>query len=235
MNNYKTENLYVGLLGIVSEIEDDKIKITSIDKYIIFTKESFSPSFNIYTHTYDKIAKDIFTNKEYFFFNNNFHPERTIAQAIGGCAILNSFPIENYFDYPKNKVSKKELLVILNNLNSPFKEVEKKEEPVEPITDSILKTILETSDLVNVSNIDEELKQSLIKELESLAENYIIDIENFNSKDEINPFESEYKIRMIYIKKLVELEQKVNDPKTIKVYSLKKQFNQFKKEINSTE
>ena len=233
MKHYKTDNLYVGLLGFVKNIEDKKIRIDSIDKYIIFIKKSYSGSFS--TYDYDKVAKDIFTDKEYFFWNGNFNPEKTIETAVGGCAIFKSYPIENYLDFPKNKVSRSELLVILDKLNNPHKEEVKVEVPTEPITDSILKTILETSDLVKVSNISDELKETTIKELEVLAENYVKDIESFNKPNNINPFDSEYQIRMMYIKALVDIEQKISDPKEIKNYSLKRQLQTFKKELNQND
>ena len=234
MKYYKTDNLYVGLLGNVRNAEDDKIQITSTDKYIIFIKGYYGGSWSVEYCDYDKIAKDIFTDKEYFFWNGNFHPEKTINRAIGECAVFRSFPIENYLDFPKKKASRSELLVILEKLNKQDKE-EKKEEPTEPITDNILKTILETSDFVKVSSIFEELKETTIKELETLAENYVRDIEAFNKDESINPFDSEYQIRMMYIKALVDIESKISDPKVVKTHSLKMQLQTFKKELNQND
>lgn len=235
MKHYKTDKLYVGLLGNVRNTDDNKIKIISIDKYIIFIEDYYSDSWSVEQCTYDKIAKDIFTGKKYFFWDGNYNPEKTIEKAIGGCAIFRSFPIENYLDSPKKKVSKSELLVILDKLNNPHKEETKKEETTEPITDSILKTILETSDLVKASNISDELKENTINELEVLAESYVNDINSFNNKNELNPFDSEYQIRMTYIKALVDIEQKISDPKEIKKYSLKRQLLTFKKELNQND
>ncbi len=227
MKHYKTDNLYVGLLGDVTSINNDKqMTIESIDKYIIYTK--------LYYY-YGDMAKDIFTGKVYYFWDGNISTSKTIEKAIGGCAVYTTSPIEIYLDFPKRKVSKSELLVILNKLNNPHKEDIKEEEPIEPITDNILKTILETSDLVKVSNISEELKEITIKELETLAENYVKDIEEFNKEGSINPFDSEYQIRMMYIKSLVDIEAKISDPKAIKTHSLKKQLQTFKKELNQND
>ncbi len=226
MKHYKTDNLYVGLLGNVTSINNDKqMTIESIDKYIIYTK--------LYYY-YGDMAKDIFTGKVYYFWDGNISTSKTIEKAIGGCAVYTTSPIEIYLDFPKKKVSKSELLVILDKLNNPHKE-EKMEIATEPITDSILKTILETSDLVKISNISNELKETTIKELEVLAESYVNDINSFNNKNELNPFDSEYQIRMTYIKALVDIEQKISDPKKIKSYSLKRQLQTFKKELNQND
>jgi hypothetical protein len=226
MKHYKTDNLYVGLLGNVTSTNNDKqMTIESIDKYIIYTK--------LYYY-YGDMAKDIFTGKVYYFWDGNISTSKTIEKAIGGCAVYTTSPIEIYLDFPKKKVSKSELLVILDKLNNPHKE-EKMEIATEPITDSILKTILETSDLVKISNISNELKETTIKELEVLAESYVNDINSFNNKNELNPFDSEYQIRMTYIKALVDIEQKLSDPKKIKNYSLKRQLQTFKKELNQND
>ena len=229
MFNYKTNNLYIGLLGIVTG-NCYNLKITSRKKCIIYKKVVLDK----FATFKDYGAKDVFSGKIYYFFEGNHFPRNTIEKAIGGYAIMRSFPIEQFLDFSKKEVTKDELLTILDKLNNPDKQ-EKKEEPTEPITDSILKTILETSDLVKVSNISDELKEKTIKELEKLAEDYVKDLERFNNKSESNPLESEYHIRMTYIKALVDIEQKINDPKEIKSYSLKKQLNQFKKELNSND
>jgi len=230
MKYYKTENLYVGLLGIVRKIDSNKIRIENTNKFIIYRKEVIDP-ISIYRHD---MAKDIFSDKLYYFFSGNEFPKDTIFKAINSHAISESYPIENYLDFPKKKVSRSELLVILDKLNHPHEE-EKKEEATEPITDNILKTILETSDLVKVSSISEELKETTIKELETLAENYVKDIEEFNKEGSINPFDSEYQIRMMYIKSLVDVEAKISDPKAIKTHSLKMQLQTFKKELNQND
>ena len=62
---YKTDNLYLGLLGIVKE-KDNGLQISSINKYIICRKETIDAG-SIYKHD---IAKDIFTDKKYYFFKN---------------------------------------------------------------------------------------------------------------------------------------------------------------------
>ena len=97
------------------------------------------------------------------------------------------------------------------------------------------KTVELPKHLVKVSNISDELKNKTIKELEILAESYVNDINSFNNKNELNPFDSEYQIRMTYIKALVDIEQKISDPKEIKNYSLKRQLLTFKKELNQND
>lgn len=231
MNSFKTDNLYIGLLGVVSGDIYSKLTITSIKKCIIYQKVEINKGDYI---SKDYGAKDIFTDKIYYFFQGNHYPRDTIAKAIGGYAIMKSFPIEQCLDSPKKTVSESELLDIFNRINYPEKE-KLKEEPTEPITDSILKTILETSDLVKASNIDNDYKKKLIKELEILAEDYIKDLEEFNNKNKNNSFQNVYQIRMAYIKKLVDIEERINNPKYIKSFSLKRQLNQFKKELNSND
>ena len=221
MKYYRTDKLYVGLLGEVTSINNDKqMMIESIDKYIIYTKLPYY---------YGDMAKDIFTGKEYYHWDGNISTSKTIQKAIGGCAVYRSEPIEIYLDSPKKKVTKEELLTILDKLNNPHKEEIKEDEPDEPITDSILATILDTSSLVKVSNISEEAKEKFGKELEELAENYVEDMNNPDSHD---PFASEYQIRMKYIKALVDIEDRIANPNMIKAYNLTKQLQTFKKELN---
>lgn len=222
MKYYRTDNLYVGLLGNVTSINNDKqMTIESIDKYIIYTK--------LYYY-YGDMAKDIFTGKVYYFWDGNISTSKTIEKAIGGCAIYTSSPIELYLDSPKKKTSKSELLTILDKLNNQHKEEVKKDEVATQITDSILTTILETSDLVKVTEISEEAKEEFVKELEQLAENYVRDMNSLGNSN--NPFKSEYQIRLNYIKALVDIEERIKSPSKIKAYNLKKQLQSFKKELN---
>ena len=224
MKYYRTDNLYVGLLGDVTSINNDKqMTIESIDKYIIYTK--------LYYY-YGDMAKDIFTGKVYYFWDGNISTSKTIEKAIGGCAVYTTSPIELYLDFPKRKATKNELLTILDKLNNTHEEKAKEDEVATPITDSILTTILETSDLVKVSEISEEAKEEFVKELEQLAENYVQDMNNLGSHD---PFTSEYQIRMNYIKALVDIEERIKSPSEIKAYSLKKQLQTFKKELNQVD
>lgn len=226
MYRYKTENLYVGLLGYVySSNNENKRNIESIEKFIIYQKEYFEFR--------DYIAKDIFTNKEYFFFSGNRRPSHTIERAIGGHAILRSFPIETIIENCGKYIKKNELIELLNNLNNQPSEKENKiEEPTEKVTDIILKTILETNELVKIAEIDESLKKSIVSELENLGEYYINALTNLHNKENNDPFENEYSIRMKCMKALVEIEEKFKNPNAIKSYSLKKQLNQFKKDLN---
>ena len=224
MKYYRTDKLYVGLLGEVTSINNDKqMMIESIVKYIIYTKLPYY---------YGDMAKDIFTGKEYYHWDGNISTSKTIQKAIGGCAVYRSEPIEIYLDSPKKKVTKEELLAVLDKLNNPHKEEVKEDEPDEPITDSILATILDTSSLVKVSNISEEAKEKFGNELEELAENYVEDMNNPDSHD---PFASEYQIRMKYIKALVDIEDRIADPNMIKAYNLTKQLQTFKKELNQVD
>ena len=225
MFSYKTDNLYIGGLGIV-EKNNCNYKISKIDYVIAFRIKTIAGLFK------EKIGIDINTGKKYYFLRGNQYDSDTVERAIGSYAIGNYVPIEKYLDYPKKRVSKKEIIKILDKYNNPDRGKEEKKIETEEIKDTILQMIIDTNDLVKKSSISEDLKNSLYNELATMAENYATELINYHKKNDVNPFESEYQIRMKYMKLLVDIEQKCNDIDNQKVYSLAKQLNKVKEELN---
>ena len=225
MFSYKTDNLYIGGLGIVEE-NNCNYKISKIDYAIAFKmkKEGFFD---------EKICVDVFTGKKYYFLKGNRYENDTIAKALGTYAICNYLPIESYLDYPKKRVSKKEIIKILDIYNKKDNSNKKEKVETEEVKDSILQMIIDTNDLVKKSSISEDLKNSLYSELTVMAENYASELINYHKKKDANPFESEYQIKMKYMKLLVNVEQTCNDTDNQKVYSLIKQLNKVKEELNN--
>jgi len=224
MFNYKTDNLYIGGLGIANK-NNGNYTISKVD-YVIAFRMKTEGFFD------EKIGIDIFTEKKYYFLKGNRYNSDTIEKALGTYAICNYLPIESYLDYPKKKISKKEIIKILDKYNNSDKGKEDKKIETEEVKDTILQMIIDTNDLVKKSSISEDLKNTLYNELATMAENYATELINYHKKNDVNPFESEYQIRMKYMKLLVDIEQKCNDIDNQKVYSLTKQLNKVKEELN---
>lgn len=228
--SYKVDNLYVGLLGYVTKKEKDTISITTDDKdkrFIIYQKVEFEYG--------DYVAQDIFTKKKYFFWNGNKYELDTIFRAVDNYAIYKSLTIDQFLTIPKEYVSKTELLAIYNKLNNPQKEIEEEVNKTEQvqITDSILKTILETNDLVKKTLLDENLRNEIIQELEDLGKYYVDEILKLNDFNSGLILNNEYSIRMEVIKRLVEIENRIKNFNCDKKYSLIKQYNQFQSNLNN--
>ena len=142
-----------------------------------------------------------------------------------------SLPLDQFLSVPKKYVKKQELLALYSKLNNPKIEAPKKEET--PITDSILKTILETNELVKNTLIDEEIKAKIVRELDELAQYYVSEITKVNGETGINlDFNDEYSIRMEVIRKLADIESIIKDPNVARTHRLMKEYNQFKRKLN---
>ena len=225
MFGYDTDNLYIGGLGLVSK-KNGNCMISKIDYVIAFRIKTIDGLFK------EKIGIDINTGKKYYFLRGNKYDSDTVERAIGSYAIGNYVPIEKYLDYPKKRVSKKEIIKILDSYNNKDNFNEKEKVETEEVKDSILQMIIDTNDLVKKSSISEDLKKSLYNELTIMAENYASELINYHKRKDANPFESEYQIKMKYMKLLVSIEQACNDIDNQKAYSLTKQLNKVKEELN---
>lgn len=222
---YLSENLYVGLLGFVKK-EGKTLTIDANEKrFIIFKRVKCT--------YWDFGAEDIFTGKKYFFWSGNTYNSDTMYRSVGGYAVYMSYPIEKFLSQPKRHVSKNELLYLYNQINTPKLPSKEKNSEEINITDSILKTILETSTLVKKSLLSDNEKEMMIDRLDGLARYYIDEINKVNSNDNSNlSFDDEYSVRMEVIKELAQIELKLQDKGLIKRRRLALEYNQFRRELN---
>lgn len=229
---YQIKDLYVGVLGYVTKVETNNIWDTVLrseaNEYnpdiIIYKKETYTSK----EHSLDKeeVAINVFTNKMYYLFGNiQNYSYRTVYKVINNYAVCQSIPLEKFFSKPIKTITEEELLSVYDYLNNKyFKKTPKNKEQ---ITDSILKTILETIDLVKAIDADEEtifLKESTIKELEELATTYTNRIKEIKETKEPDS-NQEYLVRIDTIKKLSSITYRLRPLKRHKVHSLKKEHH----------
>lgn len=222
---YLCDNLYIGLLGFVNKEGKKFIIDANEKKYIIFKRVKCT--------YWDFGAEDIFTRKNYFFWSGNTYNSDTIAKAVGGYAVYVSYPIERFLTSPKRYVSKIELIDLYDQLNRPkLQSKDKKNSEETNITDSILKTILETSTLVKKSLLSDMEKEMMIDRLDRLALYYVNEINKVNNIVNSNlTFDDEYSVRMEVIKELAQIELELQDKGLIKRRKLALEYNQFRKEL----
>ena len=201
MSRIWTNNLYVGLLVNVTGAEDGTIYYSPSNQCILFKREEY---WSVNEEVWDFIALDVLTEKKYAFVQGNRN-DHLIRHSVGGCAVKEYFPIEKYLDYPRRTISRRNLQLLYQRLNHTTSK-----------DDDFLQTIIDTINKVKGSSIDFQKKEDLIKELELLKDHYVRSLDQLKSGDNnfsIKPFESVYDIRMYYIYKLVELDQKFNEIK----------------------
>jgi len=227
---YEMKELYVGILGYVT-YKDDSYQITQVNEIIIFERKRLSD------YDSDYYAENIFTNKPYFFFHGNTYYYNTLDKAINNYAVHEYYPLETYLTEPKKIITEQELLNIYKEIKKIFKNSEIEEnnsDSEEKITDDILKLILKTNELAQKSKISPDRKNEIIEELDELGKQYINEMIQFTAPENNSLIlEDEYNIKMNYIRKLVDLETKIKDPRNIKTYSLKKEYNQFQSLLKS--
>ena len=248
MFSYKVKDLYIGTLGYVTLMENKpkyitasnphpgpKLEIEKRNMFIIYKKTKIN--------YVNYIAIEILTKKIYYFFDGHYLDDELIYKTVDDFAIWASLPLTSI--KKQEKITKKELVELQEKLNElsikgiPISEViedkneiEEDESFEEPITDSILQMIIETSKKVKASFIDDSLKESVLKQLEELGEYYISEVINKitnNDPDLTLEVENEYTIKMNVMKRLVEIEEFYQNPNNKKVHSLNKQLSQFKK------
>ena len=226
---YKMKDLYLGTLGYVTK-SGSVYNIKKRGDEILFFKMGK-------TDDDDNIAINVFTGQKYFFFHGIQDLEDTIGKVINGYAIFNYVPLELCFGNQKIITEKEllkcydDLMVLVLNECQKQEKAKGQNEAKEPITDSILQTILKTNELVKNSLIDEELKLEIVQELEELGEYYVNVMMNVDSGAEVLSLTSEYSIRMECMRKLTEIEDKFRNPEVVKRHTLKRQFQQFQKEL----
>ena len=148
---------------------------------------------------------------------------------------MSFIPIETFIQEPKRWITKSELLKLYRDSNTSKQEENIKKELSEPITDNLLKMILETNNLVKNTQLEESFKNFIIQELEQLAEYYVTSLTKLNKSNipMLSLENNEYQICMECIKRLVEIDCELKNPNHTKNYSLKKQLSQVKKELKS--
>lgn len=216
---FQVDDLYFGILGYVTK-KNGTLSITQVQKFLFFKKVSVG---------YGEAAQNIFTNNKYFFFHGNAYPWHTIEKAINSFAIFNYVPIELLLDNQKKTITEKKLLELYQELKSSI--LKEKNKPVldQPVTDSILKTILDTNELVKNSFIDQRLKEEIIQDLELLGEYYVNSLIKITENTDATL--NEYGLKMECMRRLVKIEEKFKNPQVSKVHSLRKQLKQFKNEL----
>ena len=225
MFGYNTNDLYIGGVGIVSH-DDTHYRIDKIQYYIAFRKKEVLCEENK--------AIDILTDKEYNYLHDTKYCD-TLRKSVGTYVVGNYAPIENFMSEPKRKIKEKDLLQLLDKLNNPEKYEQKaveKQESKEEVKDAILQTIIDTNELVKKSKISDELKQSLHSELTKMADDYANEMISYHKSSESSPFQSEFEIRIKYVRMIANIESVCNDANNQKVYSISKQLETVKEELN---
>ena len=232
---YKTKELYVGLLGYVSMKDEDKItadpdKVSN--KYIIF--ERVSQKLDIdrrYELRQDFInyGIDIITGKKYLLLNGNEYTA-LLKCSLFGYVICKYFPIEQVLTKQKETISGKGIRKLCVSLNKTKEENDSKN--YDKITDNILNLILETNKKVQEMKLSDEDKENITKELVVLGEEYVNKMIELRESKDILMVGSEYSIQMEIIKRLVEIENQIEDKDMREIGSLKRELKIFKKNLD---
>lgn len=232
---YKTKELYVGLLGYVSKEDEDKITANPDEvsnKYIIFERVSQKlDNDRRYELRQDFInyGIDIITGKKYLLWNGN----GTFALfkcSLSGYAICKYFPIEQVLTKPKENISGKELRELYASLNKPKEEHDSDRD--EKVTDNILNLILETNKKVQKMELSDGDKESIIRKLVALGEEYVNKMIEIRESKDMLMMGSEYSIQMEIIKRLVEIESQIEDKNMREIGSLKRELKIFKRNLD---
>ena len=228
---YEVKELYIGRLGYVT-YKENAYYIDQVNEIIIFKRKKLNSGVDYY-------AENLFTHQPYFFFLGNRYYWDTLDKVINNYAVHQSWPLEIFLTEPKMIITEQELLNLYKKLKKVFEEptteTNKKSDKSseEPLTDDILNLILKTNELAQKSKISPDRKKEIIEELNALGKNYVEAMIHLTECENNGlTLDDEYNIRMNYIRKLVDIEGKINDPKAVKTYSLKRQYSQFQNILN---
>lgn len=123
------------------------------------------------------------------------------------------------------------MLVIYNQFNKPRRLIVADNKT--PITDSILKTILETNELVKKASIPDDIKEQVRQELDTLAQYYVSEMNKINTgENSLLTDNDEYSIRIAVIKQLANIEFRINNPNVIRNHRLVRELKQVRQELN---
>lgn len=197
---YLVKDLYIGILGHLKEKSKKEINIKKLDKIIIYKKEK-------YLESYDYYAKNIFTNQKYLFFKDDSITNIIkLMESIDNYAIYESYPLELILKEPTMKVTKKELLNLYKGIVISIQNKSLTENKIIENNDIIFNLIIDTIKIVKESNILNNIKNEIIKELEDLELIYFETMTKIT--EDKNFYENIYYLRMDCIRRLVELETK---------------------------
>ena len=212
---YKTEELYVGELGYVSRKDKNNIKIDPSkvnNRFIIFKHVSLKLDTDRryeFHQNFINYGIDIVTGKKYLLWSGNEYTA-LVKCCLSGYAICKYFPIEQVLTKPKEE----------NNSKDNDK-----------VTDNILNLILETNKKVQEMELSDEDKENITLELEILGEEYVNKMIELRENKNILMVDNEYSIQMEFIKRLVEIENQIEDKEIKEIGSLKRELRLFKKNL----
>ena len=117
----------------------------------------------------------------------------------------------------------------IENNNKPKEENNSKDN--DKVTDNILNLILETNKKVQEMELSDEDKENITLELEILGEEYVNKMIELRENKNILMVDNEYSIQMEFIKRLVEIENQIEDKEIKEIGSLKRELRLFKKNL----
>lgn len=234
--DYNVDNLYVGVLGSVSKTKNEKgndclhIGKDKVNKpFIIFMKGKEEVR---YYYNYDNqremfLGIDVITKKKYLFWENNNY-KVLHANSLGGYVIFKYYPIEQFIQGNKSKISKSEILALYEKLNNKKQDDERGE-----IEDNILNLIIKTNNRVKKMELDEDTKKKITGQLSELGEYYVNRMSEVSKSSGLSLDSSEYCIQLECVKRLVEIESEIEDKNLVRQSNLKRQLIAFKKKLGT--
>ena len=237
---YNIDNLYVGMLGSVSIGENEKgldclnIDSSKVNKpFIIFIKDKEKIK-DYHDYGFQKemfLGIDVITKKKYLLWENNNYKVLHV-NSLSGYAIFKYFPIEQFIQENKRKISKSEIFALYDKLNNR-KQDDEKETNREEVKDNILNLIIETNNRVKKMELDEDMKEKITEQLSELGEYYVNRMSEVSNSSELSLDSSEYLIQLECVKRLVEIESEIEDKDLVRQSNLKRQLVAFKKNLGT--
>ena len=237
---YNIDNLYVGILGSVSIGENENgldclnIDSSKVNKpFIIFIKDKEKIK-DYHDYGFQKemfLGIDVITKKKYLLWENNNY-KVLHANSLSGYAIFKHFPIEQFIQENKRKISKSEIFALYDKLNNR-KQDDEKEKNREEVKDNILNLIIETNNRVKKMELDEDTKKKITEQLSELGEYYVNRMSEVSNSSELSLDSSEYLIQLECVKRLVEIESEIEDKDLVRQSNLKRQLVAFKKNLGT--
>ena len=237
---YNIDNLYVGILGSVSIGENEKgldclnIDSSKVNKpFIIFIKDKEKIK-DYHDYGFQKemfLGIDVITKKKYLLWENNNYKVLRV-NSLSGYAIFKYFPIEQFIQENKRKISKSEIFALYDKLNNR-KQDDDKETNREEVKDNILNLIIETNNRVKKMELDEDMKEKITERLSELGEYYVNRMSEVSNSSELSLDSSEYLIQLECVKRLVEIESEIEDKNLVRQSNLKRQLVAFKKNLET--
>ena len=162
--------------------------------------------------------------------NNNYKVLH--VNSLSGYAIFKYFPIEQFIQENKRKISKSEIFALYDKLNNR-KQDDEKETNREEVKDNILNLIIETNNRVKKMELDEDTKKKITEQLSELGEYYVNRMSEVSNASGLSLDSSEYLIQLECVKRLVEIESEIEDRDLVRQSNLKRQLVAFKKNLGT--